>query len=156
MQAAALSSMMSPAGSMLASQLSANSESNLAGWQPLPQPAFARGPTLTARSLTCLASPMTCLSGTPVMHARPSVAKACKPRSMEVLTGRAHGCTVQETESSGFVQDMASASELKRIIEGLPLETSAVAGVEWRLGQLDPPQFSALLTELARDNHAFR
>ena len=51
---------------------------------------------------------------------------------------------------------MASASELKRIIEGLPLETSAVAGVEWRLGQLDPPQFAALLTELARDNHAFR
>ncbi len=53
-------------------------------------------------------------------------------------------------------QDMAGASELKRIIEGLPLETSAVAGVEWRLGQLDPPHFAALLTELARDNHAFR
>ena len=54
------------------------------------------------------------------------------------------------------VQEAASASELKRIIEGLPLETSAVAGVEWRLGRLDPGQFAALLTELARDNHAFR
>ena len=31
-----------------------------------------------------------------------------------------------------------------------------MAGVEWRLGQLDPPHFAALLTELARDNHAFR
>ena len=53
-------------------------------------------------------------------------------------------------------QEAANAAELKRIIEGLPLETSAVAGVEWRLGQLDPPHFAALLTELARDNHAFR
>ena len=49
-----------------------------------------------------------------------------------------------------------NAAELKRIIEGLPLETSAVAAVEWRLGQLEPSQFAALLTELARDNHAFR
>ena len=59
---------------------------------------------------------------------------------------------------AGFVraQEAANAAELKRIIEGLPLETSAVAGVEWRLGQLDPPHFAALLTELARDNHAFR
>ena len=54
------------------------------------------------------------------------------------------------------LQDAANAAELKRIIEGLPLETSAVAAVEWRLGQLEPSQFAALLTELARDNHAFR
>jgi hypothetical protein len=54
------------------------------------------------------------------------------------------------------VQEAANAAELKRIIEGLPLETSAVAAVEWRLVQLDPPSFAALLTELARDNHAFR
>jgi hypothetical protein len=54
------------------------------------------------------------------------------------------------------LQEAANAAELKRIIEGLPLETSAVAAVEWRLGQLDPPSFAALLTELARDNHAFR
>ena len=54
------------------------------------------------------------------------------------------------------VQEAANAAELKRIIEGLPLETSAVAPVEWRLGQLEPSQFAALLTELARDNHAFR
>lgn len=54
------------------------------------------------------------------------------------------------------MQEAANPAELKRIIEGLPLETSAVAAVEWRLGQLDPPQFAALLTELARDNHAFR
>ena len=31
-----------------------------------------------------------------------------------------------------------------------------MAAVEWRLGQLEPSQFAALLTELARDNHAFR
>ncbi len=55
-----------------------------------------------------------------------------------------------------LVQEAVNAAELKRLIEGLPLETSAVAAVEWRLGQLDPPQFAALLTELARDNHAFR
>ena len=54
------------------------------------------------------------------------------------------------------VQELVNAAELKRIIEGLPLETSAVAAVEWRLGQLEPSQFAALLTELARDNHAFR
>ena len=54
------------------------------------------------------------------------------------------------------MQEAANAAELKRIIEGLPLETSAVAAVEWRLVQLDPPSFAALLTELARDNHAFR
>ncbi len=56
----------------------------------------------------------------------------------------------------GWVQEAVNPAELKRIIEGLPLETSAVAAVEWCLGQLDPPQFAALLTELARDNHAFR
>ena len=55
-----------------------------------------------------------------------------------------------------LVQEGVNAAELKRIIEGLPLETSAVAAVEWRLGQLEPSQFAALLTELARDNHAFR
>ena len=54
------------------------------------------------------------------------------------------------------MQEVVNAAELKRIIEGLPLETSAVAAVEWRLGQLEPSQFAALLTELARDNHAFR
>ena len=54
------------------------------------------------------------------------------------------------------LQEAVNAAELKRIIEGLPLETSAVAAVEWRLGQLEPSQFAALLTELARDNHAFR
>ena len=54
------------------------------------------------------------------------------------------------------MQEAVNAAELKRIIEGLPLETSAVAAVEWRLGQLEPSQFAALLTELARDNHAFR
>lgn len=56
----------------------------------------------------------------------------------------------------GWMQEAVNPAELKRIIEGLPLETSAVAAVEWRLGQLDPTQFAALLTELARDNHAFR
>lgn len=55
-----------------------------------------------------------------------------------------------------LVQEVVNAAELKRIIEGLPLETSAVAAVEWRLGQLEPSQFAGLLTELARDNHAFR
>lgn len=38
----------------------------------------------------------------------------------------------------------------------LPLETSAVNAVAPRLAMLDPKQFAALLTELARDNHAFR
>ena len=61
-----------------------------------------------------------------------------------------------ELHISLHLQDAANAVELKRIIEGLPLETSAVAAVEWRLGQLEPSQFAALLTELARDNHAFR
>ena len=49
-----------------------------------------------------------------------------------------------------------SVSELKRVIELLPLETSAVNAVAPRLAMLDPKQFAALLTELARDNHAFR
>ncbi|CAK0784210.1 hypothetical protein CVIRNUC_007414 [Coccomyxa viridis] len=61
-----------------------------------------------------------------------------------------------QAEGQAVPQDAANAVELKRIIEGLPLETSAVAAVEWRLGQLEPSQFAALLTELARDNHAFR
>lgn len=47
-------------------------------------------------------------------------------------------------------------AELKRVIEVLPLETSAVNAVAPRLALLDPPQFASLLTELARDNHAFR
>lgn len=63
---------------------------------------------------------------------------------------------VSAVASLGGVQEAVNAAELKRIIEGLPLETSAVAPVEWRLGQLEPSQFAALLTELARDNHAFR
>ena len=54
------------------------------------------------------------------------------------------------------MQEAANAAELKRIIENLPLETSAVAPVEFLLGKLEPSQFAALLTELARDNHAFR
>ena len=49
-----------------------------------------------------------------------------------------------------------SVSELKRIIELQPLETPAAAAVSSRLALLSPPQFSALLNELARDNHAFR
>jgi len=49
-----------------------------------------------------------------------------------------------------------SVSELKRLIEGLPLESSAVAAVAPRLARLDAAHFAALLTELARDNHAFR
>ena len=52
--------------------------------------------------------------------------------------------------------DAVSVVELKRVIELLPLETSAVAAVAPRLAVLDPPKFAALLTELARDNHAFR
>ena len=56
-QAAALSRMMSPAGSMLAGQLSAPSEPGLAGWHALPQPAFARGPTLTVSPENSLVSP---------------------------------------------------------------------------------------------------
>lgn len=53
-QAAALGGMLSPEGSMLASQLSAGSDPGLdlraAGWQPLPQPAFARAPQLTVEA----------------------------------------------------------------------------------------------------------
>ena len=49
-----------------------------------------------------------------------------------------------------------SVTELKRVIEMLPLETSAVNAVAPRLAMLGPKQFAALLTELARDNHAFR
>ena len=49
-----------------------------------------------------------------------------------------------------------SVSELKRVIELQPLETPAAAAVASRLALLNPPQFSALLGELARDNHAFR
>lgn len=51
---------------------------------------------------------------------------------------------------------MVSVAELKRIIEALPLEKSAVSVVAPRLAAFDPPQFAALLRELARDNHAFR
>ena len=70
--------------------------------------------------------------------------------------GRQRGGGGAERGEAWVVQEAVNPAELKRIIEGLPLETSAVAAVEWRLGQLDPPQFAALLTELARDNHAFR
>ena len=49
-----------------------------------------------------------------------------------------------------------SVGELKRIIELQPLEMPAAAAVASRLALLNPPQFSALLGELARDNHAFR
>ena len=47
-------------------------------------------------------------------------------------------------------------SELKRVIEMLPLERSAVAVVAPCLATLEPADFAALLSELARDNHAFR
>ena len=46
--------------------------------------------------------------------------------------------------------------ELKRAIEILPLETNAVTSMAAHLGSLDTPAFTALLKELARDNHAFR
>lgn len=49
-----------------------------------------------------------------------------------------------------------SVGELKRVIELLPLEASAVNAVAPRLAILDSQQFASLLTELARDNHAFR
>lgn len=42
------------------------------------------------------------------------------------------------------------------MLQGLPLESSAVAAVAPRLARLDAAHFAALLTELARDNHAFR
>ena len=47
-------------------------------------------------------------------------------------------------------------AELKRVIEMLPLERSAVAVVAPCLATLEPADFAALLSELARDNHAFR
>lgn len=49
-----------------------------------------------------------------------------------------------------------SVSELRRIIELQPLEMPAAAAVASRLALLTSPQFSTLLGELARDNHAFR
>jgi hypothetical protein len=49
-----------------------------------------------------------------------------------------------------------SVAELKRVIEALPLEKNAVAIVAPRLVAFSPPDFCALLRELARDNHAFR
>lgn len=49
-----------------------------------------------------------------------------------------------------------SVGKLKRIIELLPLETSAVNAMAPQLALLDAQQFANLLTELARDNHAFR
>lgn len=54
------------------------------------------------------------------------------------------------------VQAPLPVSELKRVIEMLPLERSAVAVVAPCLATLEPADFAALLSELARDNHAFR
>ena len=56
----------------------------------------------------------------------------------------------------GMGSEGVSVGELKRIIELQPLETPAATAVASRLALLSPPQFSALLSELARDNHAFR
>ena len=71
-----------------------------------------------------------------------------------VLTVKIH----MQQSDPGFdlPKEGVSVTELKRIIEMLPLETSAVNAVAPRLAMLDPKQFAALLTELARDNHAFR
>ena len=62
----------------------------------------------------------------------------------------------QNLDAAPAAASGSSIIELKRVIESLPLETSAVAAMAPRLEKLDAPQFSALLTELARDNHAFR
>ncbi|KAK9811789.1 hypothetical protein WJX72_010082 [[Myrmecia] bisecta] len=49
-----------------------------------------------------------------------------------------------------------SIPELKRVIEGLSLEKSAVVAVAPCLAQISPQEFSSLLLELAHANHAFR
>lgn len=59
-------------------------------------------------------------------------------------------------EGSDELQDQARIGKLKRVIESLPLETSAVTTAAPHLSSLSGAQFAALLKELASDNHAFR
>jgi hypothetical protein len=54
------------------------------------------------------------------------------------------------------LQEEARIGNLKRVIESLPLETSAVTTAAPHLSSLNGAQFAALLKELASDNHAFR
>ena len=54
------------------------------------------------------------------------------------------------------LQEEARIGNLKRVIESLPLETSAVTTAAPHLSSLTGYQFAALLKELASDNHAFR
>lgn len=67
---------------------------------------------------------------------------------------------MQQVDPTQPIQDApkrgVSVADLKKVIDMLPLETSAVSAVANRLAQLTPEQFAFLLTELARDNHAFR
>lgn len=76
---------------------------------------------------------------------------------MEPGGGTGGGSTDEGLRGRGAAaSESASVGELKRIIELQPLETPAASAVASRLALLSPPQFSALLSELARDNHAFR
>ena len=54
------------------------------------------------------------------------------------------------------VQGTISVAELKRVIGGLPLETSAVAALAPQLALLEPTDFCTLLKDLAKDNHVYR
>jgi len=54
------------------------------------------------------------------------------------------------------MQEQARIGNLKRVIESLPLETSAVTTAAPHLNSLSSAQFATLLKELASDNHAFR
>lgn len=54
------------------------------------------------------------------------------------------------------MQERIHLGNLKRLIESLPLEASAVTTAAPHLATLTGPQFAALLKELASDNHAYR
>ena len=100
----------------------------------------------------CMCTCVACARKHVAMEVWQSLALACVVR---VSSARCHSQQVEPGQ--GYEgQEGVSVAELKRVIEVLPLETSAVNAVAPRLALLDPPQFASLLTELARDNHAFR
>jgi len=60
------------------------------------------------------------------------------------------------SQGSDAEEERIHLGNLKRLIESLPLEASAVTTAAPHLATLTGPQFAALLKELASDNHAYR
>lgn len=88
-------------------------------------------------------------------QAHPKISGNCKKRNR--ARGSLLSVSVLKTASLIIqLQEEARIGNLKRVIESLPLETSAVTTAAPHLSSLTGSQFAALLKELASDNHAFR